>query len=119
MKKIVWGLVLMGASALLAAEKKPVDRVNPTIETNRGRWFFCTPGSRPFGMVASAPHTMNKNQNGGGYVYSENDIKGFTQIHGWMTGGLNVMPTTGNIDPTQYEKWNSPFSHDTEIIKPG
>ena len=25
--------------------------VYPTIETGRGRWFFCTPGSRPFGMV--------------------------------------------------------------------
>jgi putative alpha-1,2-mannosidase len=116
---ITAGLCLLGTSLLKAAEKKPVDWVNPTIETNKGRWFFCTPGSRPFGMVASAPHTMNKNQNGGGYVYSVNDIKGFTQIHCWMMGGLNVMPTTGNIDPTQYEKWNSPFSHDTEIIKPG
>ncbi|MDH4202604.1 MAG: GH92 family glycosyl hydrolase, partial [Phycisphaerae bacterium] len=56
---------------------------------------------------------------GGGYVYSVNDIKGFTQIHGWMMGGLNVMPTTGGIDPVQYEKWNSTFSHDTEVIKPG
>jgi len=118
-KKIVLGLVLMGASVLVAAEKKPADWVDPTIEANRGRWFFCTPGSRPFGMVASAPHTVNRNQNGGGYVYSENDIKGFTQIHGWMMGGLNVMPTSGGIDPTQYEQWNSSFSHDTEVIKPG
>jgi putative alpha-1,2-mannosidase len=62
---------------------------------------------------------VNKNQNGGGYVYRENDIKGFTQIHGWMMGGLNLMPTTGAVDPTLYEQWNSPFSHATEIIKPG
>jgi hypothetical protein len=26
-----------------------VSYVDPTIETGRGRWFFCTPGSRPFG----------------------------------------------------------------------
>lgn len=106
-------------NAQAPAEKSPVDWVDPTIETNKGRWFFCTPGSRPFGMVAAAPHTVNKNQNGGGYVYSVEDIKGFTQIHCWMLGGLNVMPTTGGIDPTKYEQWNSPFSHDTEIIKPG
>ena len=122
MKKTVLiaaGLGLMWSTLLAAEAKRPVDWVNPTIETNRGRWFFCTPGSRPFGMVASAPHTVNKNQDGGGYVYSENDIKGFTQIHGWMMGGLNVMPTTGSVDPTQYEQWNSSFSHDTEVIKPG
>ena len=116
---IVAGLWLMCTTVLTAGEKNPVDWVNPTIETNRGRWFFCTPGSRPFGMVASAPHTVNKNQAGGGYVYSDNDIKGFTQIHGWMMGGLNVMPTTGHVDPTHYEQWNSAFSHDTEVIKPG
>ena len=70
-------------------------------------------------MFAAAPHTENRNQNGGGYVYKVNDIKGFTQIHCWMLGGLNVMPTTGGIDPTLYEQWNSSFSHDTEVIKPG
>jgi len=115
----ICSLWLLGSSLLTAAEKTPVDWVDPTIETNKGRWFFCTPGSRPFGMVASAPHTVNRNQKGGGYVYSENDIKGFTQIHCWMMGGLNLMPTTGGIDPTQYETWNSSFSHDTEVIKPG
>ena len=116
---IVASLWLLGSSVMGAVEKQPVDWVDPTIETNKGRWFFCTPGSRPFGMVAAAPHTVNRNQKGGGYVYSENDIKGFTQIHGWMMGGLNVMPTTGEIDPTLYEEWNSPFSHDTEVIQAG
>jgi hypothetical protein len=51
MKRIVFGCVMTAASALLAAAKEPVDWVDPTIETNKGRWFFCTPGSRPFGMV--------------------------------------------------------------------
>jgi predicted alpha-1,2-mannosidase len=119
MKHTILALILITSSALMASVKQPVDWVDPTIETNKGRWFFCTPGSRPFGMVAAAPHTVNKNQKGGGYVYSENDIKGFTQIHGWMMGGLNLMPTTGGVDPTLYEQWNSPFSHDSEVIKPG
>ena len=44
-----------------------VSYVDPTIETGRGRWFFCTPGSRPFGMVCASAYTRNKNQGGGGY----------------------------------------------------
>ena len=39
-----------------------VSWVNPFIETTRGRYFFFTPGSRPFGMIAAAPHTRIKNQ---------------------------------------------------------
>jgi predicted alpha-1,2-mannosidase len=98
----------------------PVDWVDPTIESNKGRWFFCTPGSRPFGMVSAAAHTKNANQGGGGYNHGVNDIKGFTQVHAWqMCGGVNLMPTTGGVDPRLYEKWNSGFGHDTEVIKPG
>ena len=47
-----------------------VSYVDPTIETGRGRWFFCTPGSRPFGMVCASAYTRNKNQGGGGYNYN-------------------------------------------------
>ena len=78
---------------------KPVDGdwvswVDPNIETNRGRWFFCTPGSRPFGMVAAAPYTRNKNQGGGGYNYNATDILGFGQLHCWIQSGIDFMPTT-------------------------
>ena len=103
-----------------APETDYVGWVDPTIETNRGRWFFCTPASRPFGLVAAAPYTRNKNQWGGGYNYNSTEILGFSQIHAWIMSGINLMPTTGTVDPTQGEQaWKSAFSHASEIIQPG
>ncbi len=94
--------------------------VDPTIESGRGRWFFCTPGSRPFGMVCASAYTRNKNQGGGGYNYNSTEILGFAQIHAWIMSGINLMPTTGNVNPNLGEQeWKSPFSHETEIIEPG
>ena len=97
-----------------------VSYVDPTIETGRGRWFFCTPGSRPFGMVCASAYTRNKNQGGGGYNFNSSEILGFAQIHAWIMSGINIMPTTGKIQPNLGEKgWKSAFSHETEIIEPG
>lgn len=94
--------------------------VDPYIETTRGRYFFFVTGSRPFGMISSAPMTRNKNQYGGGYNYNSMEILGFPQIHAWMLSGLTLMPTTGDIDPTKGEdQWKSKFSHDSEIVQPG
>lgn len=94
--------------------------VNPFIETTRGRYFYFTPGSRPFGMVATGPHTRNKNQWGGGYNYNSDKILGFGQLHGWMLSGIEIMPTTGNVDPTKWhDGWKSSFSHNSEIAQPG
>ncbi|NWK57504.1 glycoside hydrolase family 92 protein [Verrucomicrobiaceae bacterium N1E253] len=97
-----------------------VSYVDPTIETGRGRWFFCTPGSRPFGMVCASAYTRNKNQGGGGYNYNSTEILGFAQIHAWIMSGINIMPITGEVNANLGEKeWKSPFSHDTEVIEPG
>lgn len=98
-----------------------VSYVDPTIETGRGRWFFCTPGSRPYGLVSAAPYTRNKNQGGGGYNYNSTEILGFTNIHAWIMSGVNLMPITGtDVIPNHGEKgWKSSFSHDTEVIEPG
>ena len=97
-----------------------VSYVDPTIETGRGRWFFCTPGSRPFGMVCASAYTRNKNQGGGGYNYNSTEILGFANIHAWIMSGINIMPTTGEVNPNLGEKgWKSSFSHDTETIEPG
>ena len=102
------------------SRKDLVEWVNPFVETTRGRYFFFTPGSRPFGMIATAPHTRMKNQWGGGYNYNSTDILGFGQLHGWMLSGLDIMPTTGLIDPTKgSQQWKSAFSHDDEIAQPG
>lgn len=97
-----------------------VEWVDPWIETTRGRWFFCTPGARPMGMVAAHAFTRNKNQGGGGYNYNFPDILGFTQINDWMIAGPNIMPAAGDVDPMQgMAGWKSPFSHESEIIQPG
>ncbi|MHC4432690.1 MAG: GH92 family glycosyl hydrolase [Planctomycetota bacterium] len=97
-----------------------VSWVDPYIETARGRWFFFSTASRPFGMICAAPHTRNKNQWGGGYNYNSTEVLGFGQIHAWMLSGLEIMPVTGAVDPTKGERgWKSKFSHDDEIVQPG
>jgi predicted alpha-1,2-mannosidase len=71
-------------------------------------------------MISAAPLTRNKNQYGGGYNYNSTEVLGFPQIHCWMLTGPSLMPTTGNIDPTQGEQsWKSTFSHDGEVVQPG
>jgi predicted alpha-1,2-mannosidase len=97
-----------------------VSRVDPYIETNRGRYFFFVTGGVPFGMVGAAPHTRNKNQNGGGYNYNEDEILGFGQIHDWMMSGIGIMPSVNSVDPSLGEQeWKSKFRHDDEIVQPG
>jgi predicted alpha-1,2-mannosidase len=94
--------------------------VDPYIETNRGRYIFFITGARPFGMVGAAPHTRNKNQNGGGYNYNEKEVLGFGQIHNWMMSGIEVMPAANTVNPTGGEAaWKSAFSHDDELVQPG
>jgi predicted alpha-1,2-mannosidase len=97
-----------------------VSMVDPYIETNRGRYFFFITGGRPFGMTGAAPHTRNKNQNGGGYNYNESHILGFGQIHCWMLSGIEIMPAALSVDPTRGEPaWKSRFTHQEEIVQPG
>ncbi|MGQ7871008.1 GH92 family glycosyl hydrolase [Sunxiuqinia sp. sy24] len=97
-----------------------VSKVDPYIESARGRYFFFVTGSQPLGMIGAAPMTRNKNQYGGGYNYNSREILGFPQVHGWMLSGVTLMPTTGKIDPTLGENgWKSAFSHDGEIVQPG
>lgn len=97
-----------------------VSKVDPYIETSKGRFFFFITGNQPFGMISAAPMTKNQNQYGGGYNYNSLEILGFPQIHKWVIAGLTLMPTTGNVDPSLGEEhWKSPFSHADEIVQPG
>ncbi len=97
-----------------------VSMVDPYIETSRGRYLFFIPGNRPFGMVGAAPHTRNKNQNGGGYNYNEDHILGFGQIHNWMMAGIQIMPSKMSVNPSEGESaWKSYFTHQDEIVQPG
>jgi len=96
-------------------------KVNPWIESNKGRWFFSTPAAMPFGMVKLTPHSKNQDQGGGGYNYSVPTALGFCHVHGWMSTGLCVMPTSGgNFNVTSGEDgWKSNYSHATETVTPG
>lgn len=97
-----------------------VEKVNPYIETARGRYFFFATGSMPFGMISAAPLTRNKNQGGGGYNYNSTEILGFPQLHDWMIGAVVLMPAYGDVDPTLGEQGRkSQFRHESEIVRPG
>ena len=114
------GLSEIQAFASLSDNDSPVYWADPLIETTRGRWFFCTPGGRPMGMVAVHAFTRNKNQGGGGYNYNFPTILGFTQINDWMMSGPNLMPVAGKVDPEEgIDGWKSDFKHDSEEIRPG
>lgn len=100
--------------------KDYVAKVDPFIESARGRYFFFVTGSQPFGMISAAPMTRNKNQYGGGYNYNSTEILGFPQIHCWMLSGVTLMPTTGDVAVEKGEQeWKSNFSHCGEIAQPG
>lgn len=97
-----------------------VSLVDPYIETSKGRYEYFITGSRPFGMVTSAPLTRNKHQYGGGYNYNDKEILGFPQIHTWMMTGIEIMPATTDQNPAiGRESWKSAFNHDDEIVQPG
>lgn len=97
-----------------------VSKVDPFIESARGRYFFFVTGSQPFGMISAAPLTRNKNQYGGGYNYNSTEVLGFPQVHCWMLSGVTLMPTVGKVSMEQGEQsWKSSFSHDGEIAQPG
>lgn len=101
--------------------------VDPWLGSNIDRWFFSTPAAMPMGMVKLTPHSMNHDQaggvprNGGGYNYSIPTALGFCHVHGWLSTGLEVMPTTGgNFTVTDGENgWKSDFQHATEVVTPG
>ena len=114
------GLSEIQVMASLSDKDTPVYWADPLIETTRGRWFFCTPGGLPMGMVAVHAFTRNKNQGGGGYNYNFPEILGFSQINDWMVSGPNLMPVAGEINPEEgIDGWKSGFSHDSEEIRPG
>jgi predicted alpha-1,2-mannosidase len=96
-----------------------VSLVDPFIMSARGRWFFFGTGKRPFGMVNVFPDTRNDGQAGGGYHWPSKEVLGFSHLHGWMTAGPDVMPTTGGNYKLTKEGWKSPFQREAQIARPG
>lgn len=98
----------------------PVDLVNPLVDAANSRWFFFTSASRPFGMVNLSPDNLVEGAWGSGYRYDVDTIRGFSHIHAWQLAGVSVMPVNGEVNYLQgAEGFASPFSHKTEVVKPG
>lgn len=100
--------------------KRPVDWVNPLIDTANRRFFFFSSACRPFGMVNLSPDTMQDGAWGSGYRYDEPYILWFSHVHAWQLAGLPILPTVGKFQGHLGAKtYRSSFSHDDEIVAPG
>ncbi|WP_217168904.1 glycoside hydrolase domain-containing protein [Streptomyces sp. AC512_CC834] len=132
---LVLGVVDGGASTPVAAaapsagaerdhedRRNYVDRVNPWVEADIGRYFFFQSASRPFGMVKLRPDTSTHSSRDTGYRRNENQVKGFSHLHDWRLSGVQVMPTSGESVPKLDgdEGWQSHVDHDNgEVAQPG
>ena len=99
---------------------KPVDLVNPFVDSAKSRWFYFSSASRPFGMVNLSPDTDAEHSWGSGYLYDSDYIRCFSHVHAWQLSGVAVMPTVGDFKGNLgKEEYKSKFSHEGEIAKPG
>lgn len=93
--------------------------VEPRLGNRIGRWISFAAACRPFGLVALSPDTRD-GEWGGGYNLADDGTIGFSHLHDWQSGGVRIMPVVGEVDyaagPSAFK---SPFSHVTEICKPG
>lgn len=113
-----------------AAEKPPIDLVDPTIGTTHCRWFFYTPGAMPFGMAKPGPCTDAHlgNHHGWeavGYDSRHESIESFVSFREFQIGGVAVMATTGPLQTTPGavdkpdEGYRSRFDKADETAQPG
>lgn len=83
-----------------AAEKEPVDYVNPMLGTSGARWMLYPGPCLPFGMVKLSPDNTDETHYklGAGYEYTINSISGFGFVHSWMMNSFITMPSMGKIE---------------------
>jgi len=98
------------------ATKRPVDWVNPLIDTVKPRWFYFASAARPFSLVALSPDTQTEGDWNAGYRYRDTRIQCFSHLHEWQLAGLPVMPV---LERTDLADVSSEFSRATEIVHPG
>jgi putative alpha-1,2-mannosidase len=108
------------ASAAPSLVSDPTVYVNPQVgNTTSGMTF---PGAAvPFGMEQNSPDT---NVGNAAYNYDAKTITSFSQVHlsgvGCPAGSwIRIMPTVGEVTDTGLSANMSPFSHDSEVSKPG
>ncbi len=112
--------VLMMCAVGARSAKKPADLVNVFVDTHNSRWFYFNSATRPFGMVNLSPDTDTKGSWSSGYLYDSKQIRCFSHIHAWQLSGVAVMPTVGEFKGyLGMDAYQSSFSHDGEIAKPG
>ncbi|HXW51608.1 MAG TPA: hypothetical protein VEJ41_06415, partial [Candidatus Acidoferrales bacterium] len=119
---VLFSLVAAAAPALA---DDPVSLVDPIVGTSGNSIDGPSdtfPGAdAPFGMVQWSPDTPSQPA-GGGYLYNDGQITGFTLTHlsgpgCSVFGDIGILPTTGPIaDPAAVKQ---PFTHVTEEASPG
>ena len=117
MKKIQFFILLFGT---LVYCQRPVDLVNPLVDSANSRWFFFSSATRPFGMVNLSPDMGTAGAWESGYRYNQKTINFFSHIHAWQLSGVPVLPTTGVIKAHLGPKvYGSAYSHDRETVEAG
>ena len=101
-------------------EGKPVDLVNPLIDTHKSRYDYFASATVPFGMVSLYPDTKHGDLWNSGYLYDDKYILNFSHIHNAQTAGIPIMPVTGPCKGNLgFSANKSRFSHEKEIVKMG
>ncbi|WP_035467887.1 GH92 family glycosyl hydrolase [Algoriphagus mannitolivorans] len=117
-KLLTFLFVQVAAFSFAQTNNSLVNLVNPYVDSKNSRWFFFNTATRPFGMVNLSPDTDMDTDWGSGYRYESDSIKGLSHIHAWQLSGVSVLPVS-NINLQKKTDFGSPFSHDSEIVKPG
>jgi len=113
---------LFTVSGLAAANenRRPVDHVDPLIDSANSRWFFFSSACRPFGMVNLSPDMNTKAWWKSGYQYNTDTICGFNHVHAWQLSGPSVMQVVGPIKMAVGSDFcRSKYGHDTEVAQAG
>ena len=117
MKKLQLFILFMGT---LVYGQRPVDLVNPLVDSANSRWFFFSSATRPFGMVNLSPDMGTAGAWESGYRYNQKTINFFSHIHAWQLSGIPVLPTTGEIKAHRGPKaYGSAYSHERETVEAG
>jgi predicted alpha-1,2-mannosidase len=114
------GVGLASAAPDTTLRERPVDLVEPLVDSANSRWFFFNSATRPFGMVNLSPDMVTSGAWNSGYRYNEDRIRAFSHIHAWQLSGIPVFPTVGDFRGHQgSEVYGSRYSHQNERVEVG
>lgn len=116
----LWAWLALASWAVADEQKRPVDYVNPWIDSAHSRWFFFSSACRPLGMVNLSPDTNTKDWWNSGYCYHAGSICGFNHVHAWQLSGPSVMPLAGPVVLAAGSDFcRARFRHETETVQAG